>query len=109
MKVLSVIVLFLFLVGCSTNEVWEPKPTFSMTGEFDGEIVMYDPNQAPPEHPAWRIADRFISVLGPVALPYLVTREMRRSIQQPEVINTPEPTIVRPEVIQVPAGSTVSD
>ena len=98
LKLCLVITAAVFFVGCATQQDWEPKPTFVMTGEFDGEIVMHD-NSPPPEHPAWRVADTLVGTLGTVALPYLVMREGARAIQRPEVVQQPEPRIVRPEVV----------
>lgn len=103
MKYLVVLTAAVFLAGCATQQDWEPKPTFVMTGEFDGEIVMHDPNQAPPEHPAWRVADSLISTLGVVALPYLLLREGAKTVQpapEPVIVEQPAPTIVRPEVVR---------
>lgn len=95
MKLACIILSFVFLVGCATQGGWEPEPTFVMTGTFDGEIVMHDPNQAPPEHPGWRIADSLISTLGIVAAPYLLLREGAKTVQP-----TPEPVIVEPSVVR---------
>ena len=99
LKLCLVITAAVFLVGCATQQHWEPKPTFVMEGTFEGEITMYDPNQAPPEHPGWRVADTAISTLGTVALPYLLLRESTRSIQSPTIVEQPEPQVIRPEVV----------
>ena len=98
MKYLIVLTAAVFLAGCATQQDWEPKPTFVMTGEFDGEIVMHD-NSPPPEHPAWRVADTLVGTLGTVALPYLLLRESTRSIQSPTIVEQPEPQVIRPEVV----------
>ena len=99
MRLLTALAAAVLLVGCAHNQDWEQKPTFVMTGEFDGEIAMHD-NSPPPEHPAWRVADTLVGTLGTVALPYLVMREGARAIQRPEVVQQPEPRIVRPEVVR---------
>lgn len=99
MKSLIALTAVMFLVGCATQQDWEPKPTFVMTGEFDGEIVMHDPNMRPPEHPGWRVADSLVTTLGVVALPYLLLRESTRSIQSPTIVEQPEPQVIRPEVV----------
>ena len=99
MKYLIVLTAAVFFVGCATQQDWEPKPTFVMTGEFDGEIVMHDPNMRPPEHPGWRVADTLVGTLGTVALPYLLLRESTRSIQPPTIVDQPEPQVIRPEVV----------
>ena len=99
MKYLLGLTAAVFLVGCASNAEWEPKPSFVMEGTFEGEITMYDPNQAPPEHPGWRVADTAISTLGTVALPYLLLRESTRSIQSPTIVEQPEPQVIRPEVV----------
>ena len=99
MKYLVVLTAAVFLAGCATQQDWEPKPTFVMTGEFDGEIVMHDPNMRPPEHPGWRVADTLVGTLGTVALPYLLLRESTRSIQSPTIVEQPEPQVIRPEVV----------
>ena len=99
LKLCLVITAAVLLVGCATQQDWEPKPTFVMTGEFDGEIVMHDPNMRPPEHPGWRVADTLVGTLGTVALPYLLLRESTRSIQSPTIVEQPEPQVIRPEVV----------
>jgi len=99
MKYLIALTAAVFLTGCASNPEWEPKPSFVMEGTFEGEITMYDPNQAPPEHPGWRVADTAIGTLGTVALPYLLLRESARSIQSPTIVEQPEPVVIRPEVV----------
>ena len=105
MKYLIVLTAAVFLAGCATQQDWEPKPAFVMTGEFDGEIMMYDPNMRPPEHPGWRVADSLVTTLGVVALPYLLLREGARTVQpapepEPVIVEQPAPTIVRPEIVR---------
>lgn len=103
MKYLVVLLAVIFVAGCATHQDWEPKPTFVMTGEFDGEIVMHDPNMRPPEHPGWRVADSLVTTLGVVALPYLLLREGARTVQpapDPVIVEQPAPTIVRPEIVR---------
>ena len=103
MKYLLALTAAVFLVGCASNAEWEPKPSFVMEGTFDGEITMYDPNQAPPEHPGWRVADTLVGTIGTVALPYLLLRESARTVQpapEPVIVEQPEPVIVEPVIVE---------
>ena len=96
----------LFVTGCSTTQTWQPQPLLEVDGTFEGKMTLNDPNAAPPEHPGWRIADRLIGVIGPAALPYLVTREVVRNQRDPVIVQPAAPEIVRPEVITIPGGSS---
>lgn len=99
-RVLTAAAAAILSTGCATHQDWEPEPTFSMEGTFEGEITMYDPNQAPPVHPGWQVADSVVSTLGGAALPYLLMREATGSIQAPTVVEQPGPRVVRPEVVR---------
>jgi hypothetical protein len=86
----------LALTGCMTNPTWEQKPTVSFTGVMEGEFVMYDPYQRPPEHPGWRTINRALDVIVPVA----ALTEFGKTARQPAtVVETPAPQIVRPEIV----------
>ena len=104
-RLLAVLALSVFVAGCSTTQTWQPQPLLEIDGKFEGKMALNDPNQAPPEHPAWRIADRMISVFGPAALPYLVTREVVRGQRDPVIVQPAAPEIVRPEIVTVPGAA----